>query len=78
MGAGRDFGHDAAVNLMQIKLGADDVREDFATAAGIPRHNRRGGFIAACLDAKHHALRDVSGAAWAHIHLLSCQVCVPL
>jgi hypothetical protein len=53
VGAAGDLRHDAAVRDVQVDLRADDARHDVAPA----HHERRGGLVAARLDAEHERVR---------------------
>ena len=48
----RDLGHDAAEARVQLGLRRDDVRDDLAVVGD----DRRGGLVAARLDAEDHAV----------------------
>ena len=48
VGAGGDFGDDAAVGLVEVDLGDDDVAQDF----GAVLHYGGGGFVTAGFDAE--------------------------
>ncbi len=60
VGAGGEFGDDAAIGLM-FRLRADYVGENLRASRPAPAHDRGGGFIAAALDSQNgqHAARGL-------------------
>ena len=59
MGAGRDFGHDAAIRRMLLGLRADDVGQDFPRAIPLALDHGSRGLVAGGLDSQHQHLRVV-------------------
>ena len=53
MRARGDLRHDAAEGRVILDLAQHDVGEDLAASVGVAAHDRRGGLVAARLDAEH-------------------------
>ena len=65
MGAGGEFGHDAAERAMRGVLAGDGLRDDGPVAA----HQRDGGFVAGRFDTEDQAHARLVAAAAARVEL---------